>query len=140
MSADVLSLVAPQSGPLTLNQIVAKNVRGLLAMHEIPRGAVAERLGITPAALSMKLAGQRPIALEEVGKLATIFGVEASDLLREWAPWGSNPQPTDSPSAQVSGSRWAPGGSNPQPTDSTSSQVSDPVNELDEIGRANDRT
>jgi transcriptional regulator with XRE-family HTH domain len=61
-------------------------------------------LGIAQNTVSAKMRGRRPWGAVELATVAELLGIPVADLIPEsrtvpaqWAPWDSNPQPTDFP-------------------------------------------
>ncbi|WP_081802281.1 helix-turn-helix domain-containing protein [Actinotalea ferrariae] len=107
MSTQIRALVPIASRPL--HERVAAVVRGEMARYEVTQARLAGVLGITQQSVSRKRAGTSPWTLDELETVAPLFGSTADELVRQarelrpvdpaggdqWAPWGSNPQPTD---------------------------------------------
>ena len=71
------------SNELTLTRTaqVAANIRAELARQRVSQRTLADELGMSPAALSNRLAGATPIDVNELGAIADALGVSASALL-----------------------------------------------------------
>ncbi len=107
MGTNVVKMVPLEEQPLSRR--VSANIRAEIARSGMQQLDVARALGISQQAVSLKLHDKRPLTLEEIETLASLFGMEPDELLRsprrpgpfgpdgarQWAPWGSNPQPTD---------------------------------------------
>lgn len=65
--------------------IVAANIRAEMARRRLPQTALADRLGITQQAVSMKLAGRRPLTDTEVSTIADFLSVEPGSLFADHA-------------------------------------------------------
>ncbi len=91
---------------------VARAVRREMADYGVTQTRMAAVLGLSQQAVSSKRNGKTPFTLDELEVVASMFGMKTEDLLikaraltdppavaegagPEWAPWGSNPQPTD---------------------------------------------
>ena len=57
---------------------------------------LAERLHLTEFAVRRHLRGENLPDVRTMARYADLLGVGVDDLLPGWAPWDSNPQPTDS--------------------------------------------
>jgi len=62
-------------------EIAAENVRGLMGRHQIRQTQIAVLLGISQAAVSKRVRGETPFSVEELTKVAGLFGVPVTDLL-----------------------------------------------------------
>jgi transcriptional regulator with XRE-family HTH domain len=67
----------------SLSDAVAGEIRAEQARQRKTQEDLAQCLGITPQAVSRKLAGERPLRLDEVQRLADYFGVPITSLIRE---------------------------------------------------------
>jgi len=65
----------------TLSGAVAANIRAELARQRVSQAQVAERLGLSQAAVSRRLTGQTPFELDEVAAVADLLAVAPSHLL-----------------------------------------------------------
>lgn len=65
----------------TLSGAVAANIRAELARQRVSQAQVAERLGLSQAAVSRRLTGQTPFELDEVATVADLLAVAPSHLL-----------------------------------------------------------
>lgn len=79
---------------------VGLRVHNLMWSQRITQRDLADQIGLTQTGLGKKLRGSRPWYVAELVAIAPLLGTTASDLLAdlpasEWAPRGSNPQPTD---------------------------------------------
>ena len=114
MSTDVTHLVPLAQRPL--HERVAANVRAEMARLSVTQTRMANLLGVTQQTVSAKRSGATPFTLDELELVAPVFGMTVEELIRG----ARTPQPA------TADARWAPWDSNPQPTDSTSEQVSEP--------------
>lgn len=64
-----------------LSQIVADNVRAELARRKMPQRALAEALGTSEAVVYRRLRGDVPFDVAELGAIAELLDMDASDLL-----------------------------------------------------------
>jgi transcriptional regulator with XRE-family HTH domain len=53
----------------------------LLKQHRLSRADVGRALGITSQAVSLKLSGQRPTSVDEIGVIAGVVGVSVGELV-----------------------------------------------------------
>ncbi|WP_409347727.1 helix-turn-helix domain-containing protein [Luteipulveratus flavus] len=88
-----------QTAPMTtrsrsLWETVAANVRAEAARRGYTASSLARELGMNRSAVQARWVGDRQWQLEDLERVASLFVMEPADLLA-WAPWGSNPQPTD---------------------------------------------
>ena len=65
--------------------VLRMNIRAELARRGLRQEHLAEHLGITQAAVSMKLRDERPIADKELVAIAEFLDVEPGDLFRPLA-------------------------------------------------------
>lgn len=86
MASNVLHLDVPTAP--TLSTVVAANIKAELAYLDRRHGDLARALGLTQAAVSMKLRGERAIGLDELEPIAEYLGVSVLDLL---TPRGQRP-------------------------------------------------
>lgn len=66
-----------------LSSIVAANIRAEMARQKVSQAALAERLGISQAAVSRRLAERSPFELDEVETCASVLNVPVARLMRE---------------------------------------------------------
>ncbi len=66
---------------VTLSEVVAANVRAECARRGWHQGIVAEHMGMVRNAVSDRARGRTPWTLDEVERLAGLFGLEVADLL-----------------------------------------------------------
>lgn len=66
---------------VTLSEVVAANVRAECARRGWHQGIVAEHMGMVRNAVSDRARGRTPWTLDEVERLAVLFGLEVADLL-----------------------------------------------------------
>ena len=69
----------------TLSAAVAANIRAELARQRVSQFVVADRLGLSQAAVSRRLSGGTPFELDEVEAIASLLGVPLVDLIAERA-------------------------------------------------------
>lgn len=60
---------------------VASTIRAELARRRIPQTVVAEKLNLSQATVSRRLAGEYPFDVAELSVLAEMLGMTASDLV-----------------------------------------------------------
>lgn len=65
---------------------VATDLRALMLALGLTRAEVADRLGITPAALSQQLNGRRNLTLETIGAIADTMGYDFAVIFRRKGP------------------------------------------------------
>lgn len=68
-------------GPFTMN--VSKNIRALMARAEVSDAAVSETTGLSQAAVSRLVRGEKNFGLEELAKIANLLGVTPQALMDE---------------------------------------------------------
>jgi len=61
--------------------VVSRNVRTAMDLRGVTQKSLAEVLGITQQAMSMKLNGTRPLRIEELEEIAGYLEVDAASLL-----------------------------------------------------------
>ncbi len=108
MAGDVINLSdAREARPF--HMAVAANVRAECARLAVSQKDIAGALGKTQQVVSSKMRGQTPFQLNELAIVAPMLQMTVLELIAgvrdprlgdpsgavEWAPWGSNPQPTD---------------------------------------------
>ena len=116
MASEVVDLQkARQERPF--HSTVAANVRAECARLGVSQKDIAAALGKTQQVVSSKMRGQTPFQLNELAVIAPMLHMTVLELIAgvreprhsgpgaasEWAPWGSNPQPTDCTSEHVTG-------------------------------------
>lgn len=69
--------------PLHVSDLVAENVRALMARTRTKQRALADALGMTQGAISKKLNGDRPFTLDEIEVIAQHFGVPLASLFEQ---------------------------------------------------------
>ncbi|WP_169923732.1 helix-turn-helix domain-containing protein [Propionicimonas paludicola] len=74
-----------RTNPTATTQRTAAHVRGLIASRNLSRAEVAAAIGMSEAAFGRRVRGQIPFNVDEVEKLAILFGVPASRFLEEVA-------------------------------------------------------
>jgi DNA-binding Xre family transcriptional regulator len=67
-----------------LSEVVAAEVRRLLAERGISGNALAKATGIPQRTVANKLSGRNPFDLDDVAKVCTVLEVDVTDLLT-WA-------------------------------------------------------
>lgn len=70
-----------QSIDQSLSDLVAENIRALLARTRIHQQELADALGMTQGAVSKKVNGARPFTIDEMQTAAELFGVPVASLL-----------------------------------------------------------
>lgn len=53
----------------------------LLKQHRLSRADVGRAMGLTSQAVSLKLSGQRPTSVDEIGVIAGVIGVSVGELV-----------------------------------------------------------
>ena len=71
--------------PPHASELVAENVRALMARTKAKQADLANALGMTQGAVSKKVNGDRPFTLDEIDHVARLFGVPVGSLF-EAAP------------------------------------------------------
>lgn len=83
----------------SLAMVVAANVRAEVARRGLDQIDVAQALGVSRTWINARWRAHRPFSLADLELVARFLGMDPADLLaapgRAWAPWDSNPQPTD---------------------------------------------
>ncbi|OII37111.1 hypothetical protein BIU98_16800 [Curtobacterium sp. MMLR14_010] len=64
-----------------INEATAATLRAELAARKVSGRQLAARLNMSPASLARLLAGERKIAVADVGKIAIALGMEPTELL-----------------------------------------------------------
>lgn len=59
------------------------SIRAEAARRNLSQRELAEHLGISQAALSRRMSGANPWDLDELDRLASLFGMDARDLIPE---------------------------------------------------------
>lgn len=67
----------------TLSTTVATNIRIALIRKKRSQLDLAQHLGISPAAVSKRLNGYSPIAVDELQRIATFLQVRVADLIND---------------------------------------------------------
>ena len=76
-------------------ELVAAEVRAQAARKRVTGARLAAALDMSAMSMSRRLTGRQPFDVEELAVVADTLGVQVEQLLpRQWAPRGSNPQPT----------------------------------------------
>ena len=101
--------------PATLDEKVGAEVRAWLGRKGLTQRWLADQLNIDPMGVSRRLRGLKPFGVAELCHVAAALDITLAQLLgeeivntknphsamsggsgdSEWAPWGSNPRPTD---------------------------------------------
>jgi transcriptional regulator with XRE-family HTH domain len=68
---------------LSRTVLVAANIRAEIARQRVSQRALADALGMSPAALSNRLTGMTPIDVNELGAIADVLRVTAASLLAD---------------------------------------------------------
>jgi transcriptional regulator with XRE-family HTH domain len=68
---------------MNTDQEIGQRVGMLMANAGMTQGAMAQRMGITQAAISRKLSGERPWFADELALAARILGVSVGELFGE---------------------------------------------------------
>ena len=66
--------------PPHASELVAENVRALMARTKAKQADLANALGMTQGAVSKKVNGDRPFTLDEIDHVARLFGVPVGSL------------------------------------------------------------
>ena len=74
-------------GVMNTDQAIGQRVGQLMAQAGMTQGAMTSRMGITQAAISRKLSGERPWFADELALAADILGVSVGEL------FGEHPKP-----------------------------------------------
>ena len=74
--------------------MIGERVHQLMFRQRITQTALAPQMGLSQAGLSRKLRGEVAWYARDIATAAHVLGVTPNDLM-EWAPRGSNPEPTD---------------------------------------------
>ena len=88
--------------PISVDAQLGARVHQLMFLRRLSQTAMAPKMGLTQGNLSRKLRGEVAWYARDIATAARVLGVTPNDLM-EWAPRGSNPEPTVSTSSQVSG-------------------------------------
>ena len=64
-----------------INELVAEEIRVLLARRRMSASDLARQTGMTQRAISRRLTGEKIIDVDDLARIAKAFGVEAADLL-----------------------------------------------------------
>ena len=68
---------------VTTTELIAENVRAVVARRRIRQTAIAEHLGLNQQQVSRRLNGQVPISAAELQLLAQLLEVPVADLYGE---------------------------------------------------------
>ena len=83
----------PESdAPVSLDEIVGRNVHMLMWDRQITQVKLGNAVGIDQSSLAKKLRGKRGWSLDEVNAVAAELGTTIGALC---TPWDLNPEPTD---------------------------------------------
>ena len=77
----------------TYAEMVAARVRSVAAEKRVTGVALAHRLGISPMAMSRRMTGHIPFAVDELARVAQALGVGIQDLLPEPGEQVTRPYP-----------------------------------------------
>ncbi|XCB29626.1 helix-turn-helix transcriptional regulator [Arcanobacterium hippocoleae] len=61
-------------------QIVAENIRVEAARRSMNQSDIARKLGLKPATISLRWNGRRSWPIEDIGRIADVFGIEPWQL------------------------------------------------------------
>ena len=95
---------------LTLSQVVARNVRALMAVRAVTQMQLADVLGLSQTGISNRLRGKTPFDVNELGAIASAFNVAPGDLVKVDRWWGGEGLPQLDSNQQPAGytvSSWA---------------------------------
>lgn len=67
---------------------IKQNIEAYVSEHDMTRGALASRIGISRSSLYDKMDGKRPWLLDEIIALASVMGCEEKDI------WAEHQTPT----------------------------------------------
>ena len=67
--------------PSELATGVASEVRAEMARQRLSQGAVADRMGVSQAAISRRIVGQVPFDLVDLAKIADVLGLTPTALI-----------------------------------------------------------
>ncbi len=95
----------------TLSELVAEEVRALMARRRMSGRQLATTLGVSPSWVSYRLTGVQPIDVNDMHLMAGALGVEVHDLLpsREQASRAVAPKPQPAIKRRSRGREDAPG-------------------------------
>jgi len=62
---------------------IGTNIRKFRDLQDLKQQQLADYIGVTRELISLIESGQRDISLENLNKLADLFGIELSDLIEE---------------------------------------------------------
>ena len=68
-------------GTATLSDLVAEEIRALLARRRTSGRKLAEQLGVSPSWVSYRLTGAQPIDLNDLARISAALDVDVTDLL-----------------------------------------------------------
>ena len=107
-----LSEIAPVGARESVVNIVSENIRALAARFRVTQKQLSREIGMNQTSMSERWTGKRQWQLEDLDKVAAVFGVEPWELVQPPANMGnarrmasvsrsytardSNPEPIDS--------------------------------------------
>lgn len=83
---------------------ISRNIKAVMTLRGVDRFYMCQRLGFSQSAYYTRINGETPWLADEVARAARALGVPVATLYDgllpaqasgKWAPWDSNPQPTD---------------------------------------------
>ena len=89
---------------MTTDAAIGRRVHTAMWDRRMTQRELGNRLGLAQNTISAKVRGKTAWGAVELVRVAEILGVSISDLIPmddQWAPWDSNPQPTDLPRRQL---------------------------------------
>lgn len=66
-----------------LTRLVAANIRGLMAQHDVKQADMAESIGVSQSQFSKMLRGIKPIDLDQLDGMCTALDVKTSDIIKQ---------------------------------------------------------
>jgi DNA-binding XRE family transcriptional regulator len=63
-----------------ITAVIKQNIERYVSEHDMTRGALASRIGISRSSLYEKMDGKRPWLLDEIISLASLMGCEEKEL------------------------------------------------------------
>lgn len=81
MSTNVTRLVPLAERPLSKR--LAATIRAEMEYFDVAQADVAQALGVSQQAVSLKINGKRPIGFDELAMIAPLFDATAAELLAE---------------------------------------------------------
>lgn len=73
--------------PAEASRYVTRNVKMLMAMHDLTQREVAAHLKLDTASMSRSMRGTRPWQLADLDRLSELFGIEQWRFLQPTNPW-----------------------------------------------------